>query len=270
MQINSETTLCISIAKKPGNFGANFHNSGYKELNLNWVYLPIKIENSDDLAPVINGVRILNIRGCSVSMPHKETVMPFLDNIDFSARQIGAVNTIVRNKNGDLKGYNTDYYGAKKALAKHKLKGKKVVMIGAGGVAKAVGLAVKDLGGDLIISNRTNSRAKELSKNLNAKTIPLKQLNDLSGYLIINTTSIGMNNPNEMIISEDILFNFNVVMDVVIYPSETKLLRIAKQKEKVLIPGTLMCVYQAAKQFEIYTGIDAPQKIINKSIKAFE
>ena len=169
-----------------------------------------------------------------------------------------------------MKGYNTDLYGAKKALEKAEIKGKKVLMIGAGGVAKAVGLAVKELGGFLTIANRTYGRAKELSEKLNAKVIPWKQISNSSGYLLVNATSVGMKSPNKMIVKEDVITNFSVVMDVVIYPAETKILRIAKEIGKEVIPGTLMCVYQAAEQFKIYTGFDAPEKVINSTLKAFD
>ena len=149
MKINSDTKICISIAARPGDFGANFHNSAYKHLDLNWVYLPRKVVSATDLEKAISGVRGLNIKGCSVSMPHKQTVIKYMDDIDTSAAKIGAVNSIVQNEKGDLKGYNTDYYGAKKALERAKINGKEVLMIGAGGVAKAVGLAVIELGGIL-------------------------------------------------------------------------------------------------------------------------
>jgi len=270
MNVNTETTLCISIAAKPGNFGANFHNSAYKQLNLNWVYLPRKVIGAANLERAINGVRALDIKGCSVSMPHKETVIQYLDELDSSAKNIGAVNTIVQKENGSLKGYNTDLYGAKKALEKAEIKGKEVLMIGAGGVAKAVGLAVKELGGALTIANRTYDKAKELSKKLRAKVLPWKQMNNSSGYLLVNATSVGMKSPNEMIVMEDVLRNFVVVMDVIIYPAETKLLRIAREIGKEVIPGTLMCVYQAAEQFKIYTGFDAPEEIVKRTLKAFE
>ena len=203
-------------------------------------------------------------------MPHKETVIQYLDDLDVSAERIGAVNTIVQNVNGTLRGYNTDFYGAKKALEKSEIKGKGVLMLGAGGAAKAVGLAIKELGGFLTIANRTYKRAKELSEKLNAKVIPWRQISNSSGYLLVNATSVGMERPNEMIVKEDIIRNFTVVMDVVIYPAETKLLRSAKETGKEVIPGTLMCVYQAAEQFKIYTGFDAPEKVIKSTLKAFD
>ena len=269
-KINKDTIVCISIAAKPGNFGANFHNSAYKHLNLNWVYIPRKVISTADLKRAVNGVRAFNIKGCSVSMPHKEKVIQYLDDLDISAARIGAVNTIVQKENGTLKGYNTDFYGAKKALEPAEIKGKKVLMIGAGGVAKAVGLAVKELGGILTIANRTYDRAKYLSNMLNATATPWEQVKNSSAYLLINATSVGMKKSNEMVVNEDVINNFDVVMDVVIYPAETKLLRIAKDAGKEVIPGSLMCVYQATEQFKIYTGFEAPEEIINKTIKAFE
>ena len=269
-KINKDTVICISIAAKPGNFGANFHNAAYKHLNLNWAYVPKKVVSDIDLERAINGMNVSGIKGCSVSMPHKETVIQYLDELDSSAKKIGAVNTIVQNVSGYLKGYNTDFYGAKKALEQAEIKGREVLLIGAGGVAKSIGLSVTELGGILTVANRTYEKAKELSEKLNAKVKPWEQVNNSSAYLLINATSVGMNNPDEMIVKKDVIRKFSVVMDVVIYPAETKLLRIAKEMGKDIIPGTLMCVYQAAEQFKIYTGFEAPKEIVKKTIKAFE
>ena len=266
MNISSQSTICISIAKSPGNFGANFHNSAYSILNLDWIYLPRKVESHSDLEKVIEGVRSFNIRGCSVSMPHKENVIEYLDDLDFSAKKIGAVNTILNSNDGFLKGYNTDYYGAKKALESLKISGQKIIMIGAGGAAKAIGLAVLDLGGELIIINRDNEKSKNLSKKFNCESKKFKNIDEYFGDILINATSVGMNDTEKMIVDERILDNYKVIMDVVIYPSETKLIRSAKLLNKHIIPGSLMCVYQAAEQFKIYTGLDAPDEIINSTL----
>ena len=94
MILNTDTNICISIAAKPGNFGANFHNSAYKELNLNWIYLPRKLAETADIKHLINSIRLLEIKGCSVSMPHKEKIINYLDSLDRSTEKIGAVNTI--------------------------------------------------------------------------------------------------------------------------------------------------------------------------------
>ena len=266
MKISTNTKLCISIASVPGNFGMNFHNSSYRLLKLDWIYIARQVKSITELEDVIGGIRALNIKGCSVSMPHKEMVIQFLDDIDGPAKGIGAINTI-KNNNNELKGYNTDFYGAKKALQKVRIKGEKVILIGAGGVAKAVGYAVKELGGHLTVANRDFERGKGLSKKLNAKTITLEQVRNSSGYLLINATPVGMKNTNEMIVEKDVIKNYDAIMDLVIYPAETKLLRLAAELGKEIIPGKVMCVYQAAQQFKIYTGLDAPEKVINKTLE---
>lgn len=266
MKISTLSTICISIAENPGNFGASFHNSAYSLLNLNWLYIPRKVVTNNDLKRAIEGVRTFNIRGCSVSMPHKENVIEFIDNLDISADKIGAVNTIV-NTNGLLKGYNTDFYGAKRALEKHSLKGKKVIMIGAGGVAKAIGLAVIEIGGELTIINRDNQKALKLASKLKCETKEYKHINESQGYCLINATSVGMNDDKKMVVNDNVLNNFETIMDVVIYPKETKLIKSALLMKKNIIPGSKMCVYQAAEQFKLYTGKNVPNQLIVNKIK---
>jgi len=269
MVIDKNTNICISIAAEPGNFGAIFHNSAYRELNLNWIYLPRKLTKTSYLIHLINNLRLLEIIGCSVSMPHKEKIIDYLDSLDQSAERIGAVNTILNSK-GSLKGYNTDYFGAKKALKKISIKNKEVLLVGAGGVAKAIGFAVKDLGGKLTICNRNNDRGEDLCELLNSNFLTHSKLNSANGHLLINATSVGMNAPEEMIVNDRTIDNFDVVMDAVIYPAKTKILSVAQDKGKVIVPGTLMCVYQALEQFKIYTGLDVPKKILDRTIRAFK
>lgn len=264
--INKDTVICISISANPGNFGAAFHNSGYSLLGLNWIYISRKVETALQLKAAIDSVRALKIKGCSVSMPHKERVIKYLDELDPVAKRIGAVNTIKQQNDGTLKGYNTDYYGAKKVLAEILKEGQEVLMLGAGGVGKAIGLALKDLGANLTIANRTYKKAKELANTLKARAIPWEKIYSQKGYLLINATSVGMNNPDAMIVDEEIISNFAVIKDVVIYPAQTRLIREAKRQGKKTIPGTLMCVYQAAEQFKIYTGYEAPQVLILKTL----
>ncbi|MBL7072007.1 MAG: shikimate dehydrogenase [Candidatus Omnitrophica bacterium] len=266
-KIDANTIVCISIAARPGNFGAHFHNTAYSLLGLNYLYIPRKIESAMELKSAISSVRALGIGGCSVSMPHKESVIKYLDGLDRSAERIGSVNTIKRLMNGSLRGYNTDYYGAKRALRGVNIKGKEVLMVGAGGVAKAIGLAVKELGGRLTIANRTYEKAKKIGGRLKANVISWKELNHARGYLLINATSVGMRDPASMIVPKEVIARFEVVKDVVLYPEQTKLLKEAKKLGKQIIPGTLMCAYQAAKQFNIYTGLNAPKEVISKILR---
>ncbi len=266
MMINKDTKICISIAKKPGNFGAFFHNYLYKEFKINFIYLPIKVEQNE-LKKAIDAIKVFKIRGCGVSMPHKIKVIEYLDKLDDSALKTGAVNTIV-NENGILWGYNTDYYGAKKAIQiKSKIKKRDVLLIGAGGVARAIGLAVKELGGNLKITNRTAKKAEDLAKKLGAEVYPWEKLNKAEGYMLINATSVGMNNPKEMVVKKETISNFKIIKDVVISPLETKLIKEAKKLKKITIPGFVMCVYQAIKQFELYTGKKMPESLIKKMLR---
>jgi shikimate dehydrogenase len=162
--MNKDTKIIISIAERPGNLGVEFHNQGYVHLGLNFVYLPLKVLPTD-LEGTISLIRN-NFRGCSVSMPHKEKIARYLDELDKTAREVGAVNTTL-NESGKLIGYNTDVLGARTAIeSRLDVSGKKVLMLGAGGAARAVGYAVKQLGGRLAIANRTEPKARELADKL--------------------------------------------------------------------------------------------------------
>ena len=259
--MNKDTIKCISIAEKPGALGVTFHNRGYKALGLNYSYMPLKVMPSQ-LESVISLLRD-NFHGCSVSMPHKVKIMEYLDELDNSASKIGAVNTIL-NKNGILIGYNTDYYGAKRAIETSlDIREKEVVMIGAGGVARAMGNAVKDLGGKLIIANRTEEKAIDLTCILSVPYILFKNLNKVSGYLLINATNVGMNNNEDVIVPQDIISKFDAVMDVVI-PKEgkTRLINEVIRADKRYITGRTMAAYQAAEQFRLYTEKELPEEFI--------
>ena len=259
--MNKDTNICISIASQPSNFGAYFHNQAYKSLGMNWVYLPRQVTNIDELKSAISAVRSL-AKGCSVSMPFKEIVIDFIDEMDLSAKITGAVNTIL-NCDGVLKGFNTDMFGAKKVASNFSLSKKQVLIVGAGGVSKAIINAILELNGDITIINRTDKSSKDLAKKLNIRFIPWSQLESASGYMLINATSVGMLDEKKMVVSEKTIDKFEVIMDVVVEPHLSKLIRVSSAKGKYTIRGIEMCVYQAAEQFKIYTGKNAPKKLID-------
>jgi shikimate dehydrogenase len=260
--VDSKTKKIISISEKPGTFGVEFHNKGYELLGLNYIYIPLKI-NKDELKIAMQIVRD-NFHGCSVSMPHKIKVIEYLDAFDESAELTGAVNTIL-NKNRYFTGFNTDFDGAKKAIeGVLDIKDKEVVMIGAGGAARAIGLAVKNLGGKLTITNRTSNKGKELAERLKCNYLNYGDLKQVSGYLLINGTSVGMDNPLEMIVDNSVISRFEAIMDVVI-PGK-RLLEESKRQHKIVIPGKTMTLYQAAKQFKIYTGKELPKEFIDRML----
>jgi shikimate dehydrogenase len=268
MKINKNTKICVSIAQKKGTFGLRFHNSGYELMGLDFIYVPLKVM-PNELAATIQLVRD-NFHACSVSMPHKIEVIKYLDELDESAKKTGAVNTILKLENGNLRGYNTDYYGAMSAIQNSlgSISGKSVLLVGAGGVARAIGNAVKDLEGRLVITNRTEQKAKDLADKLGAEYIPWKERNTQKAYLLVNATSVGMET-EEMVVSEEALSHFEAVMDVVVSP-KTKLIAIAEGSGKTTIPGTIITTYQGAKQFEIYTGEKLPEKFILRYLEDFE
>lgn len=253
------TKRIISIAEKPGTFGVDFHNRGYAFFDLDYTYMPLKVVPWQ-LEAVVQLVRD-NFRGCSVSMPHKIEVMKYLDFIDDVAQNVGSVNTIV-NEQGKLRACNTDVFSAQRTLGQLDLKNKKVVMAGAGGMALAIGYAVQQAGGELIVTNRDEAKARLLAEKYNATYIPFAELKNADGYLFINATSVGMNENDARIVDDKTLSRFDAVMDVVV--RETELIRAAQALGKKVVRGKEITVYQAAEQFKIYTGRELPENFLRE------
>lgn len=270
MSVFPDTTICISIAERPGNFGKIIFNASFKALGLDFIYQPLKVTKLE-LPKIIDKIRKENIRGCGVSMPHKIAAMQYLDKIDDTAKKIGAINTIVNNR-GVLSGYNTDFKGAQRALKEYyDVAGKKVLIIGAGGVARAIIMALKEgRASKIYITNRDENSGKRVAKEFNLEYYSYHRKTDLKVDLLVNATSVGMSPlEKEMIIDEKFLTNYQAIMDVIINPSETLLMSKAKKLGKVVIPGYKMALYQAAAQFELYTGKEAPLQVMADNIRAF-
>jgi shikimate dehydrogenase len=234
------------------------HNAGYQALGMDYVYVPFQVK---DIRGAIEGIRKLGIRGASVTMPHKARVIEYVDEIDRLALETGAVNTIVNN-DGVLTGYNTDYQGALKALEEATpLEGKKAVLVGSGGAATAIALGLKRSGAKLVILNRTEEKAKRLAEMLDAEDSgSLKKLNEVSSAdILINATPVGMwPQTNQSLIPQSLLHNKLVVFDTVYNPKETRLLSEAREKGCTIVYGYKMFLYQAALQFELFTGRQPP------------
>ena len=265
-QINKDTMVCISVAACPSNFGTTIHNAAYRALGLNFFYKAFQVS---DIAGAITGVRALGIRGCSVSMPFKETVIQYLDVLDDTACSVGAVNTIVNNE-GYLTGYNTDAYGAKVVLQMLEIrKDDQVLLIGAGGVARAIKYALQQLRiTNVLISNRDSQKAEKLAKDTEFRKIPWSARNEVKVDVLINATPIGMKTDiNAMPVSENSLHDCRVVMDVVVSPMESRLIREAERLGKKVAHGYEMSLHQAAAQFRLYTGVDAPLDVMRVSIE---
>ena len=269
IKTNKDTDIFFSLARVPGNSGATFYSEAFHEHDINAVYLPQKMESEGDLAAFIESIRVLNICGCSVSMPFKESVIHLLDSLDESAKLVGAVNTIKREQD-ELVGYNTDYFGALKALKHLSAEGQHVVLLGAGGVAKAVAMAARQLQCEITVVNRTISKAQKLSQLVDGKALSLESLPQLRGDVFINATSIGMQDQETSPLLESEVDNFQKIMDVVLYPCPTKLIRLAKDRNKAYASGAWLNVHQASQQFTIYTGQRVTDDFLARRLKELE
>ena len=243
------------------------HNAGYKKLKIDneFIYLSAEVK-PEDLKMAVDGVRVLGIRGVSVTMPLKLEVMKYLDKIENSAKIINAVNTIV-NDNGKLTGFNTDWIGAQTALEKRtNLKGKRVALIGAGGAARALCYMLNKKGAITKIFNRTLDQAKKLASEFDCEFSGLNSLEQVSDMdIIINATSIGMNEDKSPL-NKDFLKKGQLVFDIVYSPKITKLIKDAKEKGVQVILGYEMLLYQGVEQFKLFTGLNAPVEAMRKTL----
>jgi shikimate dehydrogenase len=266
MQIDNETKIICSLAAKQSELGALMHNAVYQHIGVNYIYVPLTIS---DLKGAITGIRALNIRGSSVTMPYKQEVLKYLDEIDPVAKEIGAVNTIV-NDNGFLTGYNSDWIGAVEALKEVcTLKDKIVVLLGAGGAARAIAYGLKKNGSKVIIFNRDKEKARNLAEEFGLKFGGgIEDTGKIKTYdVIINATSVGFSpNPKDSIVKSSEIKEGTVAMDVVFNPIETPFLKLAKAKNCKIVPGYRMLIHQALFQIELYTGKKAPFKVMEKAL----
>src|SRR3972149_5460306 len=241
------------------------HNTLFKELNFNGIYVPFKVDNIGDF---IREFRGLDGKGYSVTIPHKESVVNYLDAIDPIAKKSGAVNTIV-NTGGQLVGFNTDGEAAIKvlegvnsrgerpfALTKDvHLRGKKVTLVGAGGVARAIAFGLKDRQAQITIINRNYERAQSLARDVGCLVRKFDETQSLDTDILINATPVGMfPKINETPIDKHKLKPNMIVFDTIYNPIETKLLKEAKAQGCKTINGLSMFVHQAAAQFKLWTG----------------
>jgi len=241
------------------------HNAAFSATSLNAVYLAFE---TGDIEECIKGIRALGIKGASITIPFKTTVMPFLDEIDPLAKRIGAVNTIV-NDSGRLKGYNTDALGALKALEENvKLPGMTCLIIGAGGAARAIGFMLKEQDVAVSIVNRSRKRGEALAASLGCPFMPLDEISGAKGDLLVQTTSVGMYpDIDQCPVPENILEHGMVVMDIVYLPAETRLLNLAKDRGCVIISGVDMLINQGAEQFRLWTDLDPPFASMRHALK---
>jgi shikimate dehydrogenase len=251
--LNKDMSVCISLAGRPSNLGTRFHNFLYDELGLNFVY---KAFTTDDIEGAIRGVRALGIRGCSVSMPFKEAVIPLVDVIEESARAIESVNTIV-NDDGVLTASNTDYEAIALLIDEHRLDpAQKVLVRGSGGMAKATVAAFRGAGfDDVTVVARNAELGTAIAGQYGYEWVATDP--EPGADLIVNVTPLGMAgaDADTLSFSREHIDAAQAVFDVVAFPAETPLIRAARDAGKTVITGAEVHALQAAKQFERYTGV---------------
>lgn len=240
------------------------HNAAFAALGIDAVYLAFDVPPAR-LRSAIEGARALGLRQLAVSIPHKAAVIEHLDDVEETARRIGAVNTVTRR--GDrLAGSNTDWIGAMRALERQeKLDGKSAVVLGAGGTARAVVYGLVERGARVTVLNRTRERAVALAAELRAEGAgALEDLRGIPCDVIVNATSVGLRSDASPV-AADAVPEGALVMDAVYDPEETRLLRDAAARGARVQSGKWMLIYQAAEQLRLWTGRDAPIEVMARA-----
>jgi 3-dehydroquinate dehydratase / shikimate dehydrogenase len=231
-------------------------NAAFRRENVNGVYVALHAKTLKDL---LTCIREIPIYGVSVTMPYKESILAHLDNADSHTNKVGACNTVVRAQDGKLYGFNTDTAGIVRPLERrlNTLEGARILVLGAGGAARAAVFGLKERGAEVYILNRSLAHAKKLAHQARARIIKRPDLKKAAFDVIINATPVGMGNSRESPL-QDKEINARYVFDMVYDPAETRLMKLATERGAQVIPGIEMFVHQAARQFEIWTGKPAP------------
>ncbi len=271
MKIDGTTRLYGIIGNPVGHsLSPVMHNAAFDSLGENRVYLPFEVE---DLGAALYGMRALGIEGASVTIPHKEAVLAYLDRLDPVAEKIGAVNTIRLERSEStqeklLCGYNTDWLGAVRPLQEQlELRGKSAIVLGAGGSARAIGFGLLEAGAALTLCSRTESRGRALASALGCDWSPLAEAENLEGDILINATSVGMSPfEDKSPVAPGVAASYQVVMDIVYAPLTTRLLADAQLSGCRVVGGLEMLLQQGAAQFELWTSLKAPVDIMRRAL----
>jgi 3-dehydroquinate dehydratase / shikimate dehydrogenase len=230
-------------------------NAAFRREVVNAVYLALHAKTLKDLLACI---RDIPLHGVSITMPYKEEMVEHLDNSDTWTQRTGACNTVVRAADGKLYGFNTDVAGVVRPLEQRMhLQGSKILVLGAGGAARAAVFGLKERGAEVWILNRTPEAGQKLARQAKARTVKRADLPKLTFDAIINATPVGMNDAKTSPLTEKEI-RARYVMDMIYHLPETRFTRLARSVGSEVIPGYEMFVQQGGRQFEIWTGKPAP------------
>ena len=240
------------------------HNTGFIAKKVDAVYLPFLVHHLKDF---LSAIAPLGIRGFSVTIPHKQTILKYLKVCEPLAAEIGAVNTVLVRRDGSLHGYNTDYVGVLRALEKKlHLPASRILIFGAGGAARAAAFAVARAGAHVAICARREKSARQLARAVGGIAIPRRALRSEKFDAILNATPVGMHPHSKISPLSAHELNCQIVMDLIYRPQRTQLLNIARQKGITTISGVEMFLAQGLAQWELWTGQRAPEAPMRRAI----
>jgi len=270
MVINGQTKITGIIGYPVRHsLSPQMHNRAFQALGLNYCYVPMEV-HPKDLKEAIFGLRALGFVGINVTVPHKEAVIGFLDELSEEAKFIGAVNTI-KFEQGKMKGFNTDAEGFLTSLEEEKIviKNKEVLLVGAGGAAKAVAFAIGNLCNKLYIYNRTREKAEAIAERLKNRAVAVEILSTAevpeTVTLVINATSLGLNQDDPLPFNVDSLQKHQIVYDLIY--KETPLQKVVAQKGIRVYDGSGMLLWQAVAAFRIWTGKEPPVHVMRDALR---
>jgi shikimate dehydrogenase len=275
----SSRTKVFALIGDPveGSLSPPMYNAAFRHLGLDCVYVAFRVPPAL-LREAVEGVRAMGMGGLNVTHPHKVRILPLLDGLHPSAEEVGAVNT-VRNEGGRLVGFNTDGEGAVSFLRERlgSLKGRRAVILGAGGAARALAFSLLREGAELTVLNRTPSKARRLASELGRRGgevgwggLGREEVRDALSRadLLINATPVGMDREGETLVTSDLMHRGLFVMDLVYHPPETALMREARKAGARAENGLGMLLHQAALSFTLFTGRRAPLEVMRRALRA--
>lgn len=253
------------------------HNAAFRSLGMDWIYVPFPVK-PENLKAAVEGLRALGVEGVNVTIPHKEAVLEYIDDIHGTAALIGAVNTL-KFDDGTVRGYNTDASGCLRALEEvTSVEGSSVLILGAGGAARACAFQLAERGAsDITILNRTPEKARLLAEDMADKLgfeasyggYELIQGSVKSADILIDTTPVGMHphTDDRPLVEAELMHEGLVVHDLVYNPQRTVLLREAERASAIPVSGIRMLLYQGVEAFRIWTGRDPPLDVMEDALK---
>ena len=243
-----------------------FQNEAFSFMGIDAIYIPFEVKHAD-LSSALEGLRLSGVKGLNITIPFKEEVLTLADRVSEEAYEIGAVNTIKFSDEG-MEVFNTDWIGfLRMAEEITELEGRNVLVLGAGGASRAVLYALKRAGANTLIWNRTKERAERLAEVFSAQVVDSPEEGVRRSTVIVNTTSVGLKEDDPPLFDYSLIEPYHTVIDIIY--RDTPLLKSARERGAKAVNGLGMLLYQGAESFRIWTGCEAPLKVMRMAVEEF-